>query len=110
MTIILTILGIFFFASIFHPARSFYRENRIDDETISSEITDNTTLVDYWNLGLQVDYTRAAVEWIIFAGVVSFYLTLIPDFNRLKVNLAITRPLDDVMTKLPTEEIENTNK
>ena len=110
LTIILTILGIFFFASIFHPARSFYRENRIDDETISSEITDNTTLVDYWNLGLQVDYTRAAVEWIIFAGVVSFYLTLIPDFNRLKVNLAITRPLDDVMTKLPTEEIENTNK
>ena len=102
-TIILIIFGIYFFATIFHPARSFYRENRIDDQTISREIADDATLADFWNFGLQIDYSRAAVEWIIFAGVLAFYLTLIPDFNRLRVNLVITRPLDVVMNKLPED-------
>ena len=106
MMITLAILTLYFFATTFHPARSFYKENRIDDQTISREIANDETLSDYWNFGLQVDYSRAAVEWIIFAAFVSFYLTLIPDFIRLRVNLVITRSLDDVMTKLPTVEME----
>ena len=103
LTSVVTVLGLYFLVAIYHPARLFYKENTVNN-IISSEIADNSTLVEYYDYGLRVDYSRAVVEWLIFAGLIMFYISLVPDFNRLRVKLIITRPLDKVMSKLPTEE------
>ena len=106
LTSAVTVFGLYFLVAIYHPARLFYKENTVDN-VISSEIAYDDTLVEYYNFGLRVDYSRAVAEWFIFAGLIIFYLTLVPDFNRLRVRLIITRPLDDIMSKLPTEDVKN---
>ncbi|KAI6649637.1 DNA damage-regulated autophagy modulator protein 1-like [Oopsacas minuta] len=109
ITTICLVLAIFFFALIFHPSRVFYRENRNSTmvDTITSDLQNNATQVEFFNLGLRIDYARACTEWMLFVLVVAFYFTFIPDFNRIQVNLVITRPKDIIiMEKVPTGEVQ----
>ena len=102
--LVITIVGIimlfYFFRISYHPALLFYREQRHN----TTAIANNTGLWDYYSLGLSLDYSRAVVEWLIFAEVIAFYLTLIPDFNRIRVKLLVERPYDTTHTKVETEE------
>ena len=59
-----------------------------------SAIQNNATLLESYNNGLKIDYSRAVVEWIIFVEVLAFFVTFIPDFHRIRVDVSITRPLD----------------
>ena len=90
----ITILGIvlffYFFGSSFIDSNQFY----LSVGRNFSSLGNNTALLDLYYDGLSIDYSRAVVEWVIFVEVLAFYLTLIPDFHRIRVNLVITRPLD----------------
>ena len=92
--LLITIFGIllffYFFGTSFTDSNQFY----LSVGRNSSSLGNNTALLELYYNGLTIDYSRAVVEWIIFVEVLAFYLTLIPDFHRIRVNLAITRPLD----------------
>ena len=101
--LVITVMGIllffYFFGMSYHPALSFYRA-QIDNTTA---IASNTGLMEYYYFGLSIDYSRAVVEWIIFAELIGFYLTLIPDFSRIRVKLVVERPYDTPPKEVKTQ-------
>ncbi|KAI6645661.1 DNA damage-regulated autophagy modulator protein 2-like [Oopsacas minuta] len=90
ITIFGIILFFYYFAASFFEANIFYLSV---GRNVSSLGTNETLLALYYE-GLAIDYSRAVVQWMIFVEVIVFFLTLIPDFHRIRVNLQITRPYD----------------
>ena len=101
MTILGIILFFYFFASSFLDSNQLYLSVGRDPSSLGND----TALLNQYYEGLTIDYTRAVVEWLIFVEVLGFYLTLIPDFHRIRVNLAITRPLDNEVSKEDKNEM-----
>ena len=89
--LVITTFGIllffYFFGSRFIPDEIFFLSVRN-----VSAIQNNATLLESYNNGLKIDYSRAVVEWIIFAEVLAFFLTFIPDFSRIEVDVSVKRP------------------
>ena len=96
------LLFFYFFGSSFSDSYQYYQS--IGTNTSSIE-TDSALLSLYYD-GLAVDYSRAVVEWIIFVDVILFYVTLIPDFHRIRVCLEVTRPFDEGCDKSNDNELK----
>ena len=101
--LIIKVLGIvlffYFFGTSYHPALLFYKQQHN-----TYAIGNNSVLIQYYNKGLSLDYSRAIAEWIILTEVIAFYLTLIPDFSRIRVELVVARPRDTTQGKVETVE------
>ena len=89
MTTFGILLFFYFFGSSFFPDEIFFLSVRN-----VSAIQNNATLLESYNNGLKIDYSRAVVEWIIFVEVLAFFVTFVPDFHRIRVDVSVTRPLD----------------
>ena len=86
MTIFGILLFFYFFATRFFSDEIFFLSVRN-----VSAIQNNATLLERYNNGLKIDYSRAVVEWIIFVEVLAFFLTFIPDFRQINVAVPVTR-------------------
>ena len=85
------ILFLYYFGSSFAGSHQYY----VSIGTNTSSIENNSTLLSVYNDGLAIDYSRAVAQWTIFVEVLLFYVTLIPDFHRIRVCLEVTRPFDE---------------
>ena len=102
ITIIGIILFLYYFGSSFAGSYQYY----VSIGTNTSSIDSNSTLLSMYNDGLAIDYSRAVVQWTIFAEVLLFYVTLIPDFHRIRVCLEVTRPFGESSGKNNDKELK----
>lgn len=86
MTILGFLLFLYFVIAGYVYPTSVYVEYRNNLTSIGND----TELIAAYYTGLNIDYTRALAEWLILVEIIAYFLTFIPDFNRVRFIMKVS--------------------